>query len=97
MKILVCLHNSNTFFFHFSFTLLQQQQQKTKRKMTSYPISTKYLISSVQESKPLAPKSPIELNSNRYFATCALGGILACGYIYIYIDIFCIVLATLLY
>ncbi|KAI9244491.1 mitochondrial inorganic phosphate transporter, partial [Phascolomyces articulosus] len=47
--------------------------------MAPYPTATKYSISSVQEKKPFAPKQPIEVNSNRYFVTCALGGVLACG------------------
>ncbi|KAI8137044.1 mitochondrial phosphate carrier protein 2 [Fennellomyces sp. T-0311] len=44
--------------------------------MNAYP---KYFISSIQENRPLKPKTPIELNSNKYFITCGLGGILACG------------------
>ncbi|CDS11478.1 hypothetical protein LRAMOSA03741 [Lichtheimia ramosa] len=40
---------------------------------------SQYFIASVQENKSLAPKKPIELYSNQYFAACTIGGILACG------------------
>lgn len=42
-------------------------------------IASQYFIASVQENKPFAPKKPIELYSNQYFAACTIGGILACG------------------
>ncbi|KAJ1948321.1 Cu/Pi carrier, partial [Linderina pennispora] len=38
-----------------------------------------FIASSVVEKKPFVAQSTIEVNSAKYFYTCAAGGVLACG------------------
>ncbi|KAJ2493448.1 Cu/Pi carrier [Coemansia sp. RSA 2050] len=55
--------------------MLPSAQALSAFKATQKP----FIASSVVEKKPFVAHSTIEVNSPRYFYTCAAGGVLACG------------------